>query len=359
MVRRDGEILRTMATGDEEYVDNAVSPGSHRYCLRPVIGGVEQDGRECCEILVRATPIAGVGCAYLYGTDAAGAEEFKALLESEGISTDLYRTDEAALVDFSTYSVTLVGSDSEQAWGSPGIVRAIDGSGTSIIGLGEGGYYFFGQLGLAIGSPWGWHGGNTGVYVVDPSHPVFHQPNLIAPGADPFQLELYGSTGHVGIYLTEIPQDVHVLGREVGDSNHYPLLLEKEKYLLWGFTGSPSSMTDPGRLLFINCVSFYAGLRCGGKSQCTRFVRGDVDGTGVINLSDPIFLLTHLFRGGETPTCLDAGDVNNDGTLGLTDAIYSLTFQFLGGDPPSSPYPDCGIDPAVNGLGCLSYLGCD
>jgi parallel beta-helix repeat protein len=90
----------------------------------------------------------------------------------------------------------------------------------------------------------------------------------------------------------------------------------------------------------------------------TRFVRGDVDGKGGIDISDPIFLLTYLFIGGKAPDCLDAGDINDDGSLDISDAVYSLTFQFLGGDPPKSPYPGCGIKEWINGLGCQNFAGC-
>jgi hypothetical protein len=94
------------------------------------------------------------------------------------------------------------------------------------------------------------------------------------------------------------------------------------------------------------------------RASGTRFVRGNVDGKGGIDISDPIFLLTYLFIGGKAPDCLDAGDANDDGSLDLTDAVSSLTFQFLGGPAPKRPYPSCGIKNWINGLDCQSYPGC-
>lgn len=93
-------------------------------------------------------------------------------------------------------------------------------------------------------------------------------------------------------------------------------------------------------------------------AQGTPFVRGNVDGKGGIDLSDPVFLLTHLFLGEKTPDCLDAGDANDDGDLDLSDAVYSLSFQFLGGAQPASPFPECGIDPSIDGLDCRLYPNC-
>jgi hypothetical protein len=89
------------------------------------------------------------------------------------------------------------------------------------------------------------------------------------------------------------------------------------------------------------------------------FRRGDVDASERFNLSDPVFLLNHLFRGGEAPSCLDAGDSNDDGRLDIADAVHSLTFLFLGGDPPKSPFPDCGFDPPDDDELIVDPLPCD
>jgi parallel beta-helix repeat protein len=96
----------------------------------------------------------------------------------------------------------------------------------------------------------------------------------------------------------------------------------------------------------------------GCAASGTRFVRGNADAAGGIDISDPIFLLTYLFIGGSAPDCLDAADINDDGSLDLSDAVYSLIFQFLGGFPPRSPYPECGTKDRINGLDCRSYPGC-
>lgn len=85
-----------------------------------------------------------------------------------------------------------------------------------------------------------------------------------------------------------------------------------------------------------------------------RFVRGDVNSDGAINLTDGIAILSHLFQGTEVPQCRDAADADDNGALQLTDAIVIFQFLFLGEDPPREPSPprgrayeaeDCGIDP--------------
>jgi fibronectin type 3 domain-containing protein len=83
----------------------------------------------------------------------------------------------------------------------------------------------------------------------------------------------------------------------------------------------------------------------GGGEQ---FRRGDADGNGLVELTDPIFVLNNQFLGGPSPKCMDAADADNSGAYDLTDAIFSLNFQFLGGTtpPPPGPGPACGPDTA-------------
>ncbi len=88
-----------------------------------------------------------------------------------------------------------------------------------------------------------------------------------------------------------------------------------------------------------------------------RFLRGDANGDGRLDLSDVIKFLTHQFLGGETLDCLDAADVDDNGRLELTDAVKSLYYQFTGTvSEPEPPGPfDCGPDPTMDTLTCDSY----
>ncbi|MCK4735359.1 MAG: hypothetical protein KAT65_23100, partial [Methanophagales archaeon] len=194
--------------------------------------------------------------AYIYSTDTTSANSYKSLLDANGYSTTLIQMSDVATTDFSKYDAIIAGSDtgSMSSWGDSASVSAVKDSYKPIIGLGEGGYALFGQLKLSTGHPNGWHGDENSIYVVDTSHTIFKTPNAI-PIPKSRVIRLYTSTQHVGIYLQEIPSNIVVLGREVGSTTHYPLTLERNKYLLWGFTASPKSMTRVSRGLFINVVS--------------------------------------------------------------------------------------------------------
>ncbi|MEM7234087.1 MAG: hypothetical protein AAF517_18060 [Planctomycetota bacterium] len=81
------------------------------------------------------------------------------------------------------------------------------------------------------------------------------------------------------------------------------------------------------------------------------FLRGDVNGDERIDISDPVLLLLVLFAG-RASECDDALDVDDSGTLSISDAIYELNFLFRAGSPMAAPYPETGIDPTFDALGC-------
>jgi hypothetical protein len=82
-----------------------------------------------------------------------------------------------------------------------------------------------------------------------------------------------------------------------------------------------------------------------------RFIRGDANIDGRVDIADAVALLNVLFRSGTSLRCLDAADTNGDGEVGITDAVLVVRHQFLGGTPPSAPYPDCGRG-VPDGLAC-------
>ncbi|MCZ6795136.1 MAG: hypothetical protein O7J95_16150 [Planctomycetota bacterium] len=82
------------------------------------------------------------------------------------------------------------------------------------------------------------------------------------------------------------------------------------------------------------------------------FRRGDTGGDGVLDLSDAVFILNFLFLGGPLPACEDAADTDDDGSWNITDAVFLLGFLFLGSSPPPPRFPEPGLDPTADRLGC-------
>lgn len=97
----------------------------------------------------------------------------------------------------------------------------------------------------------------------------------------------------------------------------------------------------------------------GSPLPAAEFVRGDVDGSGALEVTDSVRILRYLFSGApEGVTCADAADADDSGTVDISDALAILNWLFGGTAPPPAPYPLCGPDPTADALGCETFQGC-
>lgn len=67
------------------------------------------------------------------------------------------------------------------------------------------------------------------------------------------------------------------------------------------------------------------------------YILGDVDGNGVVNSGDVIYILNYCFIDGSPPDPIWAGDANCDGVVDHADAIYVVQWLFAGGSDMPSP----------------------
>jgi len=65
-----------------------------------------------------------------------------------------------------------------------------------------------------------------------------------------------------------------------------------------------------------------------------QFWRGDADGDSLVIVSDVIYLINYLFKGGPAPDPIQAGDANCDGQVTVSDVIYLINYLFKGRPPP-------------------------
>ena len=79
----------------------------------------------------------------------------------------------------------------------------------------------------------------------------------------------------------------------------------------------------------------------------------------MLDLTDAIFLLEHLFLQGPESPCRSAADINEDGELDLSDSVTLLIYLFLDRYPLGPPFKRCGWDPTPDTLGCLAFPACE
>jgi len=67
---------------------------------------------------------------------------------------------------------------------------------------------------------------------------------------------------------------------------------------------------------------------------------GDVNGDGVIDLGDLLYLVSYLYEGGSEPQCVPitvCGDIKVDGVIDLGDILYLVSYLYKGGATPGNP----------------------
>jgi len=88
------------------------------------------------------------------------------------------------------------------------------------------------------------------------------------------------------------------------------------------------------------------------------FKRGDANGSGIVDISDPIVIANWVNHVGPVPACLDGADANDDSKVNAADPPIILDYLFSGGPAPPPPGPNtCGRDPTPDLLDCTLSLG--
>ncbi|MBN1422070.1 MAG: hypothetical protein JXP34_25075 [Planctomycetes bacterium] len=83
-----------------------------------------------------------------------------------------------------------------------------------------------------------------------------------------------------------------------------------------------------------------------------RFVRGDANDTGRVDIADVVAGIHALFGSGAACACQDACDANDDGKWDVADPIYVAQYLFAHEAPPPAPFPECGADPTPDEITC-------
>jgi Dockerin type I domain len=66
------------------------------------------------------------------------------------------------------------------------------------------------------------------------------------------------------------------------------------------------------------------------------YLPGDANGSGDVNISDAVFLVSYIFGGGTAPVPLNRGDANCDGRVNISDAVFLISYIFSGGGAPQN-----------------------
>ncbi len=93
--------------------------------------------------------------------------------------------------------------------------------------------------------------------------------------------------------------------------------------LIVGASGNDAGGTAAGRAYAYACHVLY--------------LCGDVNADAKISVSDVVYHINYLFKGGPAPQCnpyLSCADANGDGSISVSDVVYLINYLFKGGPPP-------------------------
>ncbi len=92
------------------------------------------------------------------------------------------------------------------------------------------------------------------------------------------------------------------------------------------FAGGQSSPLGSGSSTNFN---LYAGFVYPVVVKC-----GEANGDGKVTVSDVVYLINYLFKGGPAPIPWEGGEANCDGKISVSDVVYLINYLFKGGPPP-------------------------
>lgn len=96
------------------------------------------------------------------------------------------------------------------------------------------------------------------------------------------------------------------------------------------------------------------------SGQPGEFRRGDADLDGEVLINDAVYTLEALFlEGSQSLECADSGDANDDGLVDLSDPIFLINYLFVpaAAAPPPPSGGSCGADPTADSLVDCGAIG--
>ncbi len=88
-------------------------------------------------------------------------------------------------------------------------------------------------------------------------------------------------------------------------------------------------LSNTGTAPFGSIITKLKSMLSSGTAGC-----GDADGTGVVSISDAVYLINYIFMAGPAPSPLSAGDVDCNEIVTISDIVYLVHYIFMGGPVP-------------------------
>jgi hypothetical protein len=113
------------------------------------------------------------------------------------------------------------------------------------------------------------------------------------------------------------------------------LMANKVDTVGYAFGMASSGVSTEDLEATIDALRALSSEACQREIECPIVMDGDVNESGALTAADIIFMVQHVFKGGDPPApCAATGDVNCSGANTTADIIYLVQHVFKGGPPP-------------------------
>jgi hypothetical protein len=266
VLRSDGTFVTQLQLSDDGvHDDGAANDGAYRavftptlpgaYVIKYMAAGLDNAGRS----FERHAQVAFViprTATYIYAEPdlPENFTAYRALLAESSIPLVSMPTHAITATQWKKYSLIIIGPDNVlpgESWLTLAARDVITNSKLPIIGLYNGGYALFSDLGLNIGTNVTRTSSMTRTMPFELLYPVWSTPFPLPPV---LPYTIYTATAGLSIDLGSFQPGVTFIGL-VPSTPRLNLVREDQRFLLWGFARGPADMTLNGRRLFANIVA--------------------------------------------------------------------------------------------------------
>ena len=190
--------------------------------------------------------------AFIYSTDLATANSFKALLDTSGFTVTTVPISNTISTNYSNYDIIITSPAASLTLAQ---VDTINAKNKPILSMSGGGYNSFGLLSLAIGKPYGMAGNENTMIVEDAGLSVYTSPyNLNVSTGDSLRLFSVAASASPARMIYVPTPTASIEGLLKYKPLYYSVIRQNGKYTFWGFSLSPASMTQKGKDFFVNVL---------------------------------------------------------------------------------------------------------
>jgi thiol-disulfide isomerase/thioredoxin len=296
----------------------------------------DSEGNNCTDSFQIIVNQAWRKIAYIYSNNQTNGISFSSLLEANNLETSLIAQNALQDTNFSSYDAIIIGNDATDIPNSQAMVAL----NKPILGVGEGGYDFFRSLGLLMVNTTLTRSFQGTAQIPDCTNEIFNFPVQVPIPANQ-TLVVSSPCSSIQSYVPSSAANLTVIVTS-GDSLNYSLVVqEANRFMLWGLSADESSLTDNGKMLFVNCLRYL--LKAPFPISTTLTYKS---GIGTTTLSGGYWYYPYSIELSSTPA---------ESGLKLPPAKYGSplygAFSFgLGGDTKFNVMID------ANSTGCLAYI---